>query len=240
MEKLIGLLRRAPKLTAIVPIVVGLVICLEVRSGIGRRRREERIEDPRYLVARRELPAGQPVTAIDFTFASKAALGEAPPGALTDQELHLLHGATTRAPLRAGECLTRAAVRSIAAPETLSKKVPRGMRAYSIDPGGTLELSAGDHVDVLLSPHDEKDAPFVLVEGALILKPATDGEVVVAVSSAQIQILEKARRQGKLTVALRNPMDDSPGRPESNGSRGQRRRRPAGNHRSIEIFSEGE
>jgi Flp pilus assembly protein CpaB len=226
------------KLTAIVPILVGIVVCAEAASLLSAKTR--RIEEPRYLVARRELPAGQPVTSIDFTLADAGGLGgEVPPGALTDQELHHLKGAATRTPLKAGQCLTRDDVRWPDPPEPLAKAVPRGLRAYSLDGDPGLEIRAGDRVDVVLNPSDEKSPPFPLVEAALVLRIGRQGDLVVAVSSPQIQLLEKAKRQGKLTVVLRNPSDDSPLQ-SGIGARRARGPRPQKGRHSIEVLSEGE
>lgn len=165
----------------------------------------------RVLVARHEVPAGQPVTAIDFT--TRSLSEEDPSDALTDQELHRLRGQRTVHPLAAGEVLVLSAV----APVPLGKRLPFGARAYVLDRGAGLPLAVGDRVDVF-GGDGERSAP--VAENLPIVAVNEDGAPIAAVPDTVVRLLEETRRRGGVTVVLRRPDEpDKARRPARPGAR---------------------
>lgn len=229
---------RQRSLTLVIGGLVGLVVCLEARSFFSAR--AQGIRDPRYLVARRELSAGQAVHFLDFTFSHQQNVAK---GALSDQDLPLLRGATLNRTVKEGEILCIDALQRPFDSTALGASIPRGLRAYPIRPSNSLSVRRGDRVDVLLEPESPSEMPFALLEGPLVLQVDVDAdsrgseEVVLALSSDDIQLLEKAHQRGKLTIALRNPSDEAPaaGRQTRHHLWRSAKRRP-----QIEILSEGE
>lgn len=217
----------------IVPLIVGAVVLWEVHALLGAK--ERRIDEPRYLVARRPLPAGQPVTGLDFALTPAPRDAASAREAVTDQDLHLVQGAVTAAPLAAGDVLTFSALDLARAPDRLGAVVPRGLRAYALRDVDALEIDGGDRVDLVLSPHDARENAMTLVEGVTVLRARKGEGLIVALSAADIQVLEKARHKGKLTVALRNPMDAPP----AGAASGRALLRPRKRGNRIEILSEG-
>jgi Flp pilus assembly protein CpaB len=221
-----------------VAALAGLVVCFEARCLLQPR--PHRIEDPRFLLARRPLPSGKPIHFLDFTASFEAPGGVAPKAALTDQDLPLLSGARLLRPLGEGEVLTLDALQLPSAPGPLGPTIPKGMRAYAIQVAGGLEVRAGERVDVVLGEGENPDeVPLTLLEAALVLavreQEGTGRELVLAVAAEDIPPLEKASQKGKLNIALRNPGEASPSRPP------RARRSPGRAPRSrpkIEIFSE--
>ena len=192
--------------------LVGLVVCVEVRSWLSRA--GPAIETPRYLCAARDLPPSHPVVVTDFTY-RHADDGEAiPAGTYTDQDWHLLTGRRLSEGLSRGELLTERRL----APRRLSARVPKGRRAYALEMENELDLKPGDRVDVVSSR--------TLIEGLLVLGSG-ENRVVLAATGAEIELLEKARQSGKLTLVLRHPDDVS--RPQ---------RKPRRRSGGIEIWSE--
>jgi hypothetical protein len=92
-----------------------------------------------------------------------------------------------------------------------------------LETSNRLGLKRGDRVDILADSES-------LAEAIAVLR--ADAEtVVVAADAGQIEVLEKRRQSGKLTLVLRNP-EEKAGRP--------RRRPTAGTYRRkrVEIWSE--
>jgi len=96
-------------ITVGIAAVVGLTICLQVRQYLWRQ--QTAVTDPGYLVVRRTLPQGHPVTFLDLTSVSLGDLKKTVPNAMTDQELHLLKDAIVNYTLPKGSVLTKEALR---------------------------------------------------------------------------------------------------------------------------------
>jgi hypothetical protein len=218
-------------LTVAVCIAIGTVVCAEVVKYWNDPR--FRLEDPRYLVARRALVTGNAVSFLDFGLSPDVG---ADADALTDQDVEILKGAKMASPLAVGEVLTR---RHLAIPEgrpRLGARIPKGMRAYVVHPFEPPALRTGDKVDIVLSPGSALDTPLILVEGATILDAGFRGEqfeAVLAVTAEEIQVVEKGKQRGKLKLALRHP-DDIPRR--LTRERVRRARRIKSN--SVEILTD--
>jgi len=225
---------RGTQLTLGVAAVVGgavLWVGLRAAMGLGHT-----IADPRFLLARLDLESGQPVTSAAFRFSPRGVLaGDAPSGAITDQDLWRLDGMVTRRSMRAGDILVASGLERAAPPRPLSERLVRGKRAYlwPAPPGG-LPVLVGDRVDVHWVSDDVGEGE-TLVEGATILETGVGGNWVIALTPVQIALVEKARRTGKLTVSLRSAGEPSrdtlPPRP--------RRRKSQGHQRQVEIWVEG-
>jgi len=200
-------------------VVVGLIVCFEARVLL--RSSKASIKDPRFLMVRRALDQGHAIHFMDLTLVRRSRLtGEIPAGALTDQDLPILKGAILKEPRSQGEILTLGGVQLSPAIAGLGSSVPKGKRAYLLDVPNSVQVRIGDKVDVFLSPDNPWELPMALVEETLVLQVAYRedvGQVIVALSSAEIRILEKARQKGKLTLVLRNPEDKAPSRNKSSG-----------------------
>jgi Flp pilus assembly protein CpaB len=233
-----GKRKRAWVVSATVSLIAAFVVWGERKLIFSQ---ERGLSSPRYLTTRHNVPAGQPITSIDFTL---SAVPLPPSGALTDQSLGWLSGRVTRRAMLAGEVLTQEATELRQPRETLGRRIPKGLRAYAFPLEDALEVFSGDKVDVVLSPESPHERPSLEVEAALVLQVSPMGgygkgerrELILAVSEGEIQQLEKARRKGKLTLALRNPGEPSPSK------RG--RKKFSGFSRppqfSVEILAEGE
>jgi Flp pilus assembly protein CpaB len=226
--------RRQGKASLWFSLIIGGIVCFETGSWLMGNTND--ITDPRYLVSVRDLPTGEPLNIIDFTF--RTIRRDKPQGALTDQELHLLNGAKLIRPLYKGGLLLLENV-ILAKGGRLSNSIPRGMRAYTIQPANTVPLRSGDKIDVLWSRGGEREMPMNLLSGATVLNCVYHGEraeVVIAVGGHDLPALEKAREYGKLTIALRNPEDVGSSEMQAASQRHPFLR--AQHRRGIEIISE--
>jgi hypothetical protein len=216
----------------LVVLGVSVGIFFEVNSFFSKP--EISLSEPRYLAARRDLPEGFPVNFLDFTAVPRSRLKVSlPKGALTDQDLHLLKGAVFRTSVSEGALLTLDQLQLSPRWIGLGGVVPQGLRAYPLRPLNSLPVGQGDKIDILLV--SGPDPGSSLVEGALVLQAGfrdPDFEVIVALSTDDIALLEKAQQRGKLSIALRNPQEA----PASRRNLKQRSRKAKSN---IEIWSEG-
>jgi Flp pilus assembly protein CpaB len=218
--------------TGVVAVGAALAICLEVNSYLSGR--EIALIESRYLVARRDLPEGFPVNFLDFIAVARSRLKVAlPKGALTDQDLHLLKGAIFRSAVSEAEVLCLDQLQLSSRWVGLGSAVPKGFRAYPLHPLNPLPVGQGDKIDIL--PVSGPDSGTPLVEGVLVLQAGfrdPDFEVIVALSSPDIELLEKGQQKGKLSIALRNPH-------EAPSARRQGKPRSRKAKSTVEIWSEG-
>lgn len=192
-------IRRAPlPWIAAAIIVTGLAVDTIRHRPLGSNA-------PRVLVARHEVPPGQPVTAIDF---AARPLASVPPGALTDQDIHRLRGYRTVRPLEAGEPLVRSAVASAVA-TPLGRRLPFGSRAYALERAAGLPFEVGDRVDVLGGVGERTTR---VAENLPVIAVSDDGAPIAAVPDGVVRLLEETRRRGGMTLVLRRP-DEPPSRP---------------------------
>lgn len=182
-------------------------------AGKLTSRKDFAITEPRYLITRRALPQGNPAHFLDLTAVPRSQVeGDLPAGALTDQDLHLVKGATFRQAMAARSFITVAMLHLSANVSHLGSTIPKGLRAYSLRPANELKVAPGDRVDIFVNPADARELPIILADGAPVLQAGTrDGifEVVAAVSAEQVEWLEKGKQRGKLNIALLNPQDRS-------------------------------
>ncbi len=172
-------------------------------------RSDKAIEVPRLLALKRDLSEGTTLSLLDVVVRLKGS-HDVSDGVLTDQDLGSLRGATLKMGVSKGEWLTWEKIDT--ANVSLSGKIPSGKRAYLVTLPTLLRARRGDRADILFTPRDVKESPLVLVEGASILeigRTSEGTEIVMALSQAEIETVEKARQTGKLNLALRNPSDES-------------------------------
>jgi len=199
------------------------------------------VESPRYLIAKRRLLKGNPISFSDLTtrIEDEGVAANVAADRLTDQDLPLLKGAFLKKTLVAGEPVTLSQLELSPAVAGLGGSVPKGLRAYAIRPSPTLNLRRGDRIDVLLSSTPEEPVATLLLEDVAVLdvgQREEEFEVIVAVSGWEIQILEKAQQKGKLNIALRNPHETA----STGESPGRRLLAPRAKKKGVEIISEME
>lgn len=218
--------KRPQILKAAAAIGVGAVLC-----GIPRwwaPGSPAGIAEPRYLSFRRSLEAGHPLQFSDLKLLPPRALAQPPAGALTDQDLSILRGATVATAVAEGAIVTFVDLELRGDSVRLGRKVPIGMRAFALPLEASMRLQATDYIDIL-------SAAETLVEGALVLsvqRSEEGGQIWVALGPEEVGAVEKAVQTGKLKVALRNP-EDKPSR-RTKAHRGKLH--PL--HKRIEIWSE--
>lgn len=195
------------KLVLVISMVVGIAVCLEASSWLNRR--DPNVIYPRVLLATRDLPVGQVLTQIDLDM--KSVPPPKPEGAVTDQDLHLVLGASLLHGLNAGEIISFDNLLLPANQKSFSKQVPRGMRAYSFEPENNIPTRVGDYVDIYLVKDRSEAGATLLTEGVqvLALKGREQGAatLLVAVMADDLPVLEKGRQLGKLIISLRNAED---------------------------------
>jgi len=224
------LMRRPRTFLAGIALLTSICLCLEYWAMTRR----ENSHGTFCLVMRRDLPEGTLLSLLDVAVAQQRSVG-APGGALTDQDLEFIRGATLKKGLSRNDVLTWASIDPPLA-LGLGRKVPQGKRAYYLPVEGGLRVRRGDAVDIIFTPRDENDSPLVLVEEALVLEVTRNNkqpETVLALSQQDIETVEKGRQTGKLNLALRNPLEKAP------ASRKPRKKPPPrARRRGIEVWAE--
>ncbi len=163
--------------------------------------------------------------------------GDVPHGAVTDQDLIFLKGATLRADAKHDHWVTFSELELRGDAARIGARIPHGMRAYELRLDESLKVQPTDSVDVLAVPRMRGESPVILVEGATVLasEGAEDGSrVTLALEPSEVALVEKAAQTGKLKLSLRNPDDENPPN-RSHAGRSSRRRIPA---ERVEIWSE--
>jgi len=215
---------------------VGVIICFEIHAFLNKP--QVKINSPRLLVVRRALQEGHPISFLDLTLGNES--GPIPAGVLTDQDLALIKGATTNRSLASGEYLTLTSLNLSPMLAGLGRSIPKGLKAYPILASNGRYIRPRDRVDVLLTPLSRSDIPITLVEGVLVLQSSAKHElhqVILALSSREIRVLEKAKQKGKLTLILRSREDEPLNNKRRSNDRILKRRVTAP---KIEILSEEE
>ena len=199
-------LKKQGKTSLWICLIIGGITCFELASLFPQ---SFDISDPRVLVSVRSLQEGEMLSVIDFGFKQVRAVDLK--NALTDQDLYLLEGARLKKSIENKEVLMKDNLILPKRSSSLSLKIPKGMRSYTIQPDNTVPLRGGDKIDVLWQQGGTKDTPLSLIEGATVLNYKEQGEhqkIIIAVKSVDLPVLEKAREYGKLTIALRNPEEE--------------------------------
>lgn len=192
------------------------------------------IRDPQLLKALKSLPANGPVDLDDFELHT-GALPQFPERFVDDQSLSRLKESRYRRAIAPGDLLKWEDVED-ARPR---REIPTGHRAYVILPENPWLARGGDRVDILVRPHHHTGEPVVLAENVLVLERlgrGTKGEIVVALRQRDLELLEKAKQQGKLSIAVLGKADFASDRPNSS----RRHRRQHRRDRSVEIITGAE
>jgi pilus assembly protein CpaB len=159
----------------------------------------------RVAVAAETIEAGRSLTAGDVRWVDVRLPDDLAARAIHHRDLDALVGMVAAAPIRAGDLLTEADFRPVAAPD--------GKRAMSvpIDPARAVngELAAGDRVDILLARGAEVE---IIVADAEVLDVHDPGggtlagadaqfAITLAVDVRESQLLAGAMADGELAVA---------------------------------------
>lgn len=220
--------------TAAIGLVTSVGICFEL-SKIYSKPDLFDINTPRYLVSRRDIDSGTIFSPADFGARAEPSENKPVADGITDQDLYLLQGAELTKEIVQGTRLTWPCVKLKGNASRLGPKIPHGMRAYPLNPE-FLPVRPGDRVDIVLTPNAVTESPFIIVDAALVLASGYRREIfeiLIALSPAEIEWVEKGKQKGTLKIALRNPDDRSarPRRPEA-------KRTPNKQVRPIEILTE--
>lgn len=192
------------------------------------------IRDPQYLKALKALPAQGTVDLDDFELHT-GAIPPFPERFVNDQSLDRLRETRYRRAVEPGELLRWEDLED-ARPR---REIPPGHRAYAILPDNPWLARGGDRIDILVRPQRPGGEPVVLAESVLVLERlgrGTKGEVVVALRQRDLELLEKAKQQGKLSIAVLGKADFASDRPHSS----RRHRRQSRRVRSVEIITGAE
>lgn len=215
--------------------------CLSVVSATfivaAARSWEMRKDRGGVLIAAHDLDKGGRFDRSDFNLNPSAELTS---NTVTDRDVLRLEGAVYGKSIRQGEPLT---FDRLTAKASLWKgTIPRGHRAYGIAPENPWLAKAGDRIDIWLRPESSDNAPFVVVAGVLVMDRVQSGrvaELLVAVRQRELELLEKARQQGKLSIALLGETEPEAGHDargaRRDGHRSRRARRPP----TIQIVTDG-
>jgi len=221
----------AGRATAIAVVGGGLYFAANLWGDAGARDANA----PAYLVAERDLPEGHPLGVKDMDiFAGDPRRETVPQDAYSDQKLHWVLGRRLLRPLKAGEWIREGELDGRRA-KGLSRRVPSGHRAYSLQVDSRLPVAPGDRVDLVFRSENPGDVPVTLLEGVLVLQADLEtGGMIVAVRPGELPLMEKAQQSGKLTVALRN---DSEEMTQGRGNASLGRRQPKAR---VQLWTEGE
>ncbi len=166
----------------------------------------DQVEDY-LLVARRDLKGGHRVTLQDLSLVPESNWHvERSADALTDADLEFV-GRRLIADISGGTLFTRSLFKPPESKATWGAKVPKGFRAYALCVETVLPVQAKDRVDLV---HSEKRSAAQVAEDLLVLgvRPCEGGrEVILAARPKDVELVEKARQTGKLTIVIRNPAD---------------------------------
>lgn len=211
----------------------------EAANPVPQRSASQDMGGSEILVATRKITRGELIIAGDVAF--RRLEGERPASSLTDAQAVLGHVAT--ADIEKDQFLFSSNVSAEKSGAGLSALVPEGQRAVSIRVseemivGGFLRV--GDRVDVLVTLPDsvypqamamngrpgDKSKNVLLLQNVSVLaigelistqdaKPVpTVRTVTVAISNEAASRLALANRLGQITLAVRNPSDQSPSAP---------------------------
>lgn len=165
----------------------------------------------RYIAAKRKLLPGMILSVHDLTVYQGKQKPELLISAFTDQQIHEVVGAEVLVETPEGALIQASHLRR-PGEERFSKKVPSGLRAYSIQTDQTLPLQSGDKVDVLGNNSENPIKPEVLIQNRKVLGARSFQEtqqVLIAVTAHEAALLDRHRVQGVLSLILRNPEDES-------------------------------
>lgn len=165
----------------------------------------------RYIAAKRKLLPGMILSVHDLTVYQGKERQDSFKDAFTDQQIHEVVGAEMLVETSEGRLIQASHLRR-PGEERFSKKVPAGLRAYSIQTDQNLPLQSGDKVDVLGNNSENLVKPEVLVQNRKVLGARSFQEtqqVLIAVTAHEAALLDRHRVQGVLSLILRNPEDES-------------------------------
>jgi len=191
----------------------------ECQSRIGTG---PRIEQPRLLISKRDLKMGETLTFanLDYLSHDKMAL-TAREKYFTDQDLPLVLGKQLMNDIERGSPIHFESIWRGKEPHP-PKSIPRGRRAFFIETASFYWVYPGAKVDLVLVPHQESHEKLTLIENVMVLSIETEREapgVIVALLPVEIEQVNQHLRQGKISLAIRNPADRDFGTASKKGER---------------------
>jgi len=208
-----------------------LLFSVETRSFLTRPTGPE----ARLIAAKRDLEPGAVLGIADLTVSYVPEAHSRPLGSFSDQEVQNLVGAIVTESLRTGDVITTANIHLRMS--SFAEKVPKGMRAFSIETEEVLPFAVGDRVDIqVIDPNNPVESNEVIESRKILGIHQSDNhqQVVVAVNTTEAMRLNAQKQKSKLHLILRNPQDDS------KTSLRQRSRSVRRKLKRIEIIEEGE
>jgi hypothetical protein len=212
-----------------------------------RRAESPSFRAPHFLKVLHDLPAGGQFDFDDFAIVTDptADSREFP----SDQDVEQLRGGRLARNIRSGELLRWTDFESPSL--QVRRQIPPGHRAYVIQPENGWLARPGDSIDILLRPTREGEEPIVLAERVLVLQRLVassrdhkGGGLVIAMRQRDLELLEKAKQQGKLSVAVLGTNESGSNRSgvSAPGRRAGKARKPRFPARSqpIEIITGAE
>lgn len=206
LKKTVSLWRQKPIQSQLwIVLTVLVVFVVEGREYL----KDNLLTSPvRVISARRNLSAGSILTIQDLSVTQIESASKSE--YFDEQDLHELIGSALNEDLKANEPISKKRVRE-GSTKRFSVKVPRGLRAYSIQLVSDLPIEPKDRVDIFGKKNGLASAE-ILVEDKKVLgvKPNETGQdIVVAVTADEAAILDGFKELGSFSIALRNPSDAS-------------------------------
>jgi pilus assembly protein CpaB len=204
-----------------VGLLVGLTVYSRLRTSAGSNSNERGVP---VVVAAGDIQAGDKLEAHDVRLITLPQ-SAVPPGAFTDTSQVLKRGAVL--PISKGDFILKSKLAALEAGAGLPSMIPPGMRAVSVRVNDVVSVAGfvqpGTHVDVLSTGNqgggNERQTVTVLenvkviaVGGSLLERLAGGGEqnapvITLLVSPDDAQKLALASQEGRIQLALRNPLD---------------------------------
>lgn len=188
-----------------VVLTVSVVIVVEGREYL---KAHSLSSSARVLSVRRNLVAGSIVSIHDLNITQVNA--DSKHEYFDEQDLHEVIGSALSVDLKANEPISKKMVREVNS-KRFSIKVPKGLRAYSIQLISNLPIEPRDHVDIIGRKNNTASTEILLEDKKVLgVKSNEVGQnIVIAVSTDEAAILDGFKEVGGFSIALRNPEDTS-------------------------------
>lgn len=161
----------------------------------------------RVIAAKRDLVPGSIVSIEDLTVTHVPK--DKKQDYFSEQVVHEVTGAEVLQFCRANEAIFTSQIRQ-PPPRSLSVRVPKGLRAYSINLEQVMPIVAGDYVDVLGGAAEGSSEILLENREVLLIKKREENQqIFLAVNLEEARRLDSMKEKTNLSVVLRNPSDQS-------------------------------
>ena len=188
----------------------------------------------RKLAAKRDLKPGIILSLHDLTVGLDSETRSAGGLTFSDQEIEHVLGAQVTAEIPEGALILKTQIRQKDS-LNLSRRVPKGYRAFLIRTQSRLPFEIGDRVDLVRKKTERGVEKRIFFEDKKILafnKRDTYQEILVALTLEDIHQMENCLEDEWVEVILRNPQDETKSA-RKKGSANVRKARP------IQLLEEG-